>query len=239
MAKHTSVKFSAASVAKGSVVSSKAVEKNFAFESEISCLRHHVSVVSKQLHTVTLERNYLEMLSLELQAQEVMEGVSEPSGDVVAEEVEVTVVRGGVAPTVVAMGIGVTVAPGVASVVNAGEASSVASVEMVDEAPSVASVEVDEVPCVVSVGVVVEVPRCSPVCDDLWKPVPARQRRANVVAAGLGSRDLVGRSSTAVSSSPPLPLLPPKPVLRPVLHARDSSAVTVGRGAGRSGHRTR
>ena len=157
-----------------------------------------------------------------------MEGVSEPSGDIVAEEVEVTVVLGGVAPTVFAMSSGVTVAPGVASVGDAGEASSVASVEMVDEAPSVASV-----------GVVVEVQRSSPVCDDLWEPVPARRRRANIFAAGLGSRDLVGGSSTAVSSFPPLTPLPPKQVLRPVLHARNSGSVTVGHGAGRRGRRTR
>ena len=73
MAKHTSVKVSAASVTKGAVVLSKAVEKNFALESDISRLRHHVSVVSKRLHTVTLERKYFETLSLEVQAQELME----------------------------------------------------------------------------------------------------------------------------------------------------------------------
>ena len=227
MVKQSSVKFSAATVAKGSVVVSKAVEKNFALESEISRLQHHVSVLSKRLHTVTLERNYFESLSLELQAREVTEEESESSGDVVAEEVEVAVVRVVVAPTVAAVDGGAAVAPGVASVGDGDEASSVASVEMVDEAPSVASV-----------GVVVEVPRSSPVCDNLWVPVPARRRRAKVVAAGLGSRDLVGGSSTALSSSPPLPPLPPKPVLQPVLHARDSSAVTVGRGAGRRGRRT-
>ena len=228
MVKQSSVKFSTASVAKGSVVLSKAVEKNFALENEISRLRHHVSVLSKRLHSVTLERNYFESLSLELQAREVTGEGREPSGDVVAEEVEVAVVRGVVAPTVAAVRSGVAVAPGVALVGNGDEASSVASVEMVDEAPSVAPV-----------GVVVEVPRSSPVCDDLWVPVPARRRRAKVVEAGLGLRDLVGGSSAAVSSSPPLPPLPPKPVLRPVLHARDSSAVTVGRGAGRRGRRTR
>ena len=227
MVKQSSVKFSAASVAKGSVVLSKAVEKNFALESKISRLRHHVSVLSKRLHTVTLERNYFESLSLDLQAREVTEGVSEPSGDGVAEEVEVAVFRGEVAPTVAVVVGGVTVAPGVASVGDGDEAPSVASVEMVDQAPSVASV-----------GVVVEVLRSSPVCDDLWEPVPARRHRANFVAAGLRSRDLVGGSSTALSSSPPLPPLVPKPALRPVLHARDSGAVTVGRGAGRRGCRT-
>ena len=225
MVRHTSVKFSAASVAKGSVVLSKAVEKNFALESEISRLQHHVSVLSKRLHTVTLERNHFESLSFELQAREVTGEGREPSGDVVAEEVEVAVVRGVVAPTVAALDSGATVAPGVASVVE-GEASSVASM-MADEAPSVASV-----------GVVVEVPRSSPVCDDLREPVPAR-RRANFVVAGSGSRVLDGRVDSALSSSPPLPPLSPKPVLRPVLHARDLSAVTVGRGAGRRGRRPR
>ena len=210
------------------MVLSKAVEKNFALESEISRLQHHVSVLSKRLHTVMLERNYFESLSLELQAREVTGEGREPSGDVVAEEVEVVVVRGVVALTVAALDGGAAVAPGVASVGDGNEVSSVASVEMVDEAASVASVEV-----------VVEVPRSSPACDDLWEPVPARRRRAKVVEAGLGSRDLVGGSSTAVSSSPPLPPIPPKPVLRPVLHAWDSSAVTVSRGAGRRGRRTR
>ena len=209
------------------MVLSKAVEKNFALESEISRLRHHVSVLSKRLHSVTLERNYFESLSLELQAREVTRDEREPSGDVVAEEVKVAVFRGEVAPTV-------------AEVVGGDEASSVASVGVVDEAPCVASAgDRDEASSVASVGVVVEVPRSSPACDDLWEPVPTRRRRAKVVAAGLGSRDLVGGPSTAVSSSPPLPPLPPKPVLRPVLHALDSSAVTVGRGAGRRGRRTR
>ena len=44
MVKTNNTKFSAASVAKGSVVLSKAIEKNFALEAEISRLRHHVSV---------------------------------------------------------------------------------------------------------------------------------------------------------------------------------------------------
>ena len=61
MVKHTSVKFSAASVAKGSVDLSKAVEKNFVLENEISRLRHHVWVLSKRLHLVTLERNNLQL----------------------------------------------------------------------------------------------------------------------------------------------------------------------------------
>ena len=86
MVKHTSVKFSAASVAKGSVVVSKAVEKNFTLESEISRVRHHVSVLSRRLHTATLERNYLELLSLEHWAWEVTVGEREPSGVVVHQQ---------------------------------------------------------------------------------------------------------------------------------------------------------
>ena len=41
------------------VVLSRAVEKNFALEAEVSRLRHHVSVVSRRLHLVTLERDGL------------------------------------------------------------------------------------------------------------------------------------------------------------------------------------
>jgi len=47
MVKTGTIKLSAASVAKVSVVLSKAVEKNFALEAEISRLRHHISVLSK------------------------------------------------------------------------------------------------------------------------------------------------------------------------------------------------
>ena len=60
MVKTNNTKFSAASVAKGSVVLSKAVEKSFAIEAEISRLRHHFSVVSKRLHLATVERRILE-----------------------------------------------------------------------------------------------------------------------------------------------------------------------------------
>ena len=50
MVKRGSSTFSAASVAKGSMVLSRTVEKNFALEAEISRLRHHVSVLSQRLH---------------------------------------------------------------------------------------------------------------------------------------------------------------------------------------------
>jgi len=59
MVKRGSSTFSASSVAKGSIVLSKAIEKQFALEAEISRLRHHVSVVSKRLHSVTLEKQIL------------------------------------------------------------------------------------------------------------------------------------------------------------------------------------
>jgi len=59
MVKRGSSTFSAASVAKGSVVLSCMVEKNFALEAEISRLRHQVSVLSRRLHLVTLERDGL------------------------------------------------------------------------------------------------------------------------------------------------------------------------------------
>jgi len=59
MVKRGSSTFSAASVAKGSVVLSRAVKKNFALEAEVSRLCHHVSVLSRRLHLVTLERDGL------------------------------------------------------------------------------------------------------------------------------------------------------------------------------------
>jgi len=59
MVKRGSSTFSAASVAKGSVVLSRAIEKNFALEAEVSRLRHHISVLSRRLHFVTLERDGL------------------------------------------------------------------------------------------------------------------------------------------------------------------------------------
>jgi len=60
MVKRGSSTFSAASVAKGLVVLSRAVEKSFALEAEVSRLRHHVSVLSRRLHLVTLERDGLQ-----------------------------------------------------------------------------------------------------------------------------------------------------------------------------------
>jgi len=60
MVKQGSSTFSATSVAKGSVVLSRAIEKNFALEAEISRLRHHVSVLSRWLHLVTVERDGLQ-----------------------------------------------------------------------------------------------------------------------------------------------------------------------------------
>ena len=86
MVKTSNTKFSAASVAKGSVVLSRTVEKNFALEAEVSRLRHHISVLSKRLHKTTREKEILE--SILHQFGKKPKG--EPSGDVVAEEVEIT-----------------------------------------------------------------------------------------------------------------------------------------------------
>ena len=83
MVKTNNTKFSATSVAKGSVVLSRTVEKNFALEAEVSRLRHHISVLSKRLHRTTREKEILE--SILHQFGEKAKG--ESSGDVVAEEV--------------------------------------------------------------------------------------------------------------------------------------------------------
>jgi len=78
--------FSASSIAKGSIVLSKAIEKQFALEAEISRLRHHVSVLSKRLHSVTLEKQILAAIVDTTMRGEV-EG--EPlSGEEVADEGE-------------------------------------------------------------------------------------------------------------------------------------------------------
>ena len=86
MVKTKNTKFSAASVAKGSVVLSKAIEKNFALEAEVSRLRHHVSVLSRRLHATTREKEILESIISNIGER----NNGEPSGDEVAEEVEIT-----------------------------------------------------------------------------------------------------------------------------------------------------
>jgi len=87
MIKTHNTKFSAASIAKGSVVLSKTVEKDFALKAEISCLRHHILVLSKRLHLVTVERRIIEDIAHQGQCPNCLEK-GEPLGDVVAEEVE-------------------------------------------------------------------------------------------------------------------------------------------------------
>ena len=86
MVKTSNTKFSAASVAKGSVVLSKVIEKTFALKAEVSRLRHHVSVLSKRLHTTTQEKEILESILRHFRE----ENKREPSGDEMAEEVEIT-----------------------------------------------------------------------------------------------------------------------------------------------------
>ena len=86
MVKTNNTRFSAASVAKGSVVLSRTVEKNFALEAEVSRLRHHISVLSKRLHRTTREKEILESIMRQFGEK----AKRESSGDVVAEEVEIT-----------------------------------------------------------------------------------------------------------------------------------------------------
>ena len=93
MVKTQATKFSAASVAKGSVVLSKTIEKNFALEAEVSRLRHHVSVLSKRLHAATREKEILESIISKSEEQDERK----PLGDEVAEEVGITEATEGVA----------------------------------------------------------------------------------------------------------------------------------------------
>ena len=85
MVKTPATKFSAASVAKGSVVLSKVIEKNFALKAEVSRLRHHVSVLSKRLYMTTREKEILKSIISTVGEQ----NRGETSGDEVAEEEEI------------------------------------------------------------------------------------------------------------------------------------------------------
>ena len=86
MVKTNNTKFSTASVAKGSLVLSRTVEKNFALEAENSRLQHHVSVLTKRLHTTTCAKEILESILHQFREKEKRKS----SGDEVAEEVEKT-----------------------------------------------------------------------------------------------------------------------------------------------------
>ena len=86
MVETSNTKLSAASVAKGAVVLSRTVEKSCALEAEISRPRHHVSVLSKRLHKTTREKDILESILHQFGEK----AKRESSGDVVAEEVEIT-----------------------------------------------------------------------------------------------------------------------------------------------------
>jgi len=91
MVKRGASTFSAASVAKGSVVLSRAIEKNFALEAEVSRLRHHISVLSRRLHFVPLERDgLLDMVVPTMKFEEFETWESEPQAEeeVAGEETE-------------------------------------------------------------------------------------------------------------------------------------------------------
>jgi len=128
MVKRGSSTFSAASVAKGSVVLSRSIEKNLALEAEVSRLRHHVSVLSGRLHFVTLERDGLQDMVIPTMKFEEFETweCSPPAEEVVAGEEGLD----GAAPSVAGM--------------SDGESHWVAEEERREGAPSVAGVEVGE-----------------------------------------------------------------------------------------------
>jgi len=140
MVKRGSSTFSAASVAKGSVILSRAIEKNFALEAEVSRLRHHVSVLSRRLHSVTMERDGLR--DMVIPTMEIEEWGREPpvSEEVAEEKEEATSVAGK----------------------EAGDATSVAEREMreatsvadedIRDATSVAEEEVREATSVADIG---------------------------------------------------------------------------------------
>jgi len=97
MVKRGSSSFSAFSVAKGSIVLSKAIEKQFALEAEISRLRYHVSVLSKRLHSVTLEKQTLADIvdtTMRREEEEKPRGGEEVAGEEGVEEVAPSVAEG-------------------------------------------------------------------------------------------------------------------------------------------------
>ena len=88
MVKQGSSTFSAASGTKGSVILSRAIKKNFALEAEVSRLRHHVSILSRRLHSVKIEQDGLrDMVTMTVEIKEwgeeplVSEEVAEESDD--------------------------------------------------------------------------------------------------------------------------------------------------------------
>jgi len=88
MVKRGSSTFSAASVAKGSVVLSCTNEKNIALKAEVSRLRHHILVLSRRLYFVTLERDGLQDMvvpTMEFEEFEMWE-CSPPAEEEVAGE---------------------------------------------------------------------------------------------------------------------------------------------------------
>ena len=59
MVKRDSSTFSAAAVARSGLALARTVEKTLALEAEVSRLRHHISVLSRRLHSSTLESESL------------------------------------------------------------------------------------------------------------------------------------------------------------------------------------
>ncbi|PUU79177.1 hypothetical protein B9Z19DRAFT_1125547 [Tuber borchii] len=126
MVKRGSSSFSASSVARSGVVLSKAVEKTFSLEGEVSRLRHHVSVLSRRLHLCEKERDMLrDVASAGLRPDSPFCGDDDclppPPGEEVAGAAAVVRLP---SPGSVA---GVNVAPSVADSVAVSVASSVAS----------------------------------------------------------------------------------------------------------------
>src|SRR5205807_7578879 len=99
---------SAASAARSAVVLSKAVEKSFALEVEVSWLRHHVGVLSRRLHVAGKELDGLKLVNSAMSVL-LSSSLDKPAPPTVAE----VVVPEGVAPSV-ALGGG-SVAPSVVS----------------------------------------------------------------------------------------------------------------------------
>jgi len=228
MVKRGSSTFSAAAVARSGLALGLSVEKTLALEAEVSRLRHHISVLSRQLHLSTRES---ESLRLELDALRSVaplsrEGdgaeASSPRREEVADEVAV------LAP--VAEPAVLTVAS-LGAHVEALTVTTVASAVMVQEPePGVAE----------PVLLVVEQVERSPSADGAVAKRHPRRVRWVDDEAGVASRK--ARVIEVSSSPPPVPAgRTSSPVAAAAggggsdRHARDPGCITVGRGRRRKG----
>jgi len=227
MVKRGSSTFSAAAVSRSGLALGLSVEKTLALEAEVSCLRHHISVLSRRLHLSTLESESLRreldaLLSVAPLSREGDGAEASPLHEEVADEVAV------LAP--VAEPAALTVAS-LGAHVEALTVTTVASAVMAQEPePDVAEPVLP---------VVVQVERSPSADGTVAKRHPRRvrwvdneagvaSRKARVIVVSLSPpRGPAGRTGSPVASA--------TGGVGSDHHARDPGCVTVGRGRRRKG----